>query len=121
MSDKHPYAGKPYMPSNGTEGDWFHCTFCHNCIHEKFTHTQDFADKQCEVFNRGFLSAPDPIKEWVYNDEGKPSCTEYSHWDWGDEDGGWNEPPDNHPINDPPNQLKLPLGLFEEELKLVTA
>lgn len=80
-------------------------------------HTQDFCDKQCKILNESMLEGH--VKEWVYDENDKPSCTEFIKWDWGNDEDGWNEPPDNHPINDPPNQLKMPLGLFEEVHELI--
>lgn len=100
-------AGQTWMPSNGTEGMYFEEAFCSKCIHEKFMHTQDHADKQCEVLNQALLNAPLPIKEWVYSDEGWPICTEWKKWDWDkdDDDDSWNDPPVNDPVD--PMQLNL--------------
>lgn len=99
-------AGKSFMPSTGSEGMVFEEAFCANCIHEKFMHTQSHADKQCEVFNRVWLNAPNPQPEWQFNEDGWPVCTEWVKWDWDkDDDGNWNDPVLPDPIS--PDQLNL--------------
>ena len=47
-------AGEKFIPSNGTEGMIFTDSFCEKCIHEKFMHTGEDGDKQCDIFNRAF-------------------------------------------------------------------
>jgi hypothetical protein len=99
-------AGSSFMPSNGTEGMIFEDAFCSCCIHEKFTHTGILSDKKCPVLDRVLLNAPDPQREWVFDSEGWPVCTEWFKWDWerGDDDN-WNDPVLPDPID--PNQLNL--------------
>lgn len=110
-------AGKTFMPSNGTEGMIFTTAFCENCIHEKFIHTAQDGDKQCDIFSRSILhwyepEHPDYPKEWIYDKEGWPICTAWKKWDWGrDDEGGWNDPPEPEPYN--PNQLVFPF-MFDE-------
>lgn len=108
-------AGKQWMPSNGTEGEMFMSAFCERCIHEKWMHTMNNADKKCDVLNRALLNAPDKQPEWIYSEEGWPICTEWKFWDWGssDDEDGLNEPPEP-PIDDP-NQLCFPFILDEIE------
>jgi hypothetical protein len=107
-------AGTSFMPSNGTEGEIFESAFCSNCIHEKFYHTQKHGDKQCEVFNRVFLNAPDPQPEWVFNEEGWPICKDWIKWDWSkDDDDNWNDPVLPDPID--PSQLSL-FPLYPDEV-----
>ncbi|MFA6278444.1 MAG: hypothetical protein WC622_16980 [Pedobacter sp.] len=113
------YTGKRYQPSNGTEGEGFMGEFCDQCMHEKFCHTQNHDDAQCPILNKSLLDGD--VKEWIYDENDKPTCTSFIKWDWGNDEDGWNEPPYNHPINDPPNQLTMPLGLFEEVNELVKA
>lgn len=98
-----------YRPSNGTEGVMFEENFCQQCIHEKFMHSQKHGDKQCAIFNEAYLE--DWVREWVYDENGKPTCTSFVKWDWGSDDelGGFTEPPEIIP--DDPNQLVLPFEI----------
>jgi hypothetical protein len=102
--------GKPYRPGNSDEGFWFIGEFCENCIHGKYEHTQDLDDNPCEILSRSFLSDitdKDYPPEWIYDDNGKPTCLAFKKWDWGrDDDGNWVDPPPQDP--DDPNQLCLP-------------
>jgi len=102
-----------YRPSNGTEGMMFEDAFCCRCIHEKFMHTQNHADYQCKILNEALTE--DWVKEWTYDEQGKPTCTEFKKWDWGndDDDNGLNEPPAIIP--DDPNQLTMPFMISEIE------
>lgn len=104
--EDHKLCGKNWRPSNGTEGEVFIDDFCAHCIHEKFWHTQDHADRQCEILNKSLLTE-DVIEEWVYDEDSLPKCTSHVKWDWdkGD-DGNWNEPPPQIPYD--PNQLVFP-------------
>lgn len=110
-------AGKPFRPSNGTEGMIFMDAFCMRCIHEKFSHTLDHADKKCDILSKSMLHELGDVeypKEWIYNEEGWPVCTAWKHWDWGGDDwdnGNINEPPPE-PVNDP-NQLMFPFMIDE--------
>lgn len=102
-------AGQKFQPSNGTEGMIFTDTFCENCIHEKYMHTAIDGDKQCDIFNRAFLHSKEDKEyppEWCYNSEGWPICSNWVKWDWGNDEDGWNEPPEPEPYN--PNQLVFP-------------
>lgn len=107
-------AGENYEPSNGTEGSYFIEKLCMNCIHEKFMHTQDHSHLKCDILSRSILHSSKESeypKEWVYDENNKPTCTAFKFWDWGfgDDDGnGLNEPPPPEPYD--PNQLMLPLG-----------
>lgn len=112
-------SGESYRPSNGTEGMMFEDKFCCNCIHEKYCHTGVHGDKTCEIQLRAFMfdqRDKEYPKEWVYDDNDKPTCTAHVHWDWGsDDDGnGFNEPPPVEPYN--PNQLVMPFEI-EQTLK----
>jgi hypothetical protein len=101
---------KKFMPSSGTEGYGFIETYCTNCIHEKFIHTNNHADKTCPIMNASLINGE--VDEWVII-EGKPRCKCFKRWDWGfDDDGNFNEPPDL-PIFDDPNQLCFPF-IFDE-------
>lgn len=109
--------GKPYRPSNGTEGTWFVDEWCCNCIHGKYEHTGDIADKPCELLTASFMcDIKDPMypKEWIYDKDGHPACTAFVKWGWNrDDDGNWIDPPALPLDLDNPNQLVLPF-IFEE-------
>jgi len=101
------YAGKPYMPSNGTEGMNFIGSWCEECIHQ---HPDPNKKPQCvDVLLKSIIG--EQPKEWIYDDEGYPKCTKFKKWDWGNDIDGWNEPPKPEP--DDPNQLCLPFGILE--------
>ena len=108
------YTRQKYRPSNGTEGECFMEDFCYQCIHEKWSHTQNDADKQCDILSRTLYLGTDDENypsEWQYDDNDHPTCTAYKHWDWGNDRDGWNEPPPE-PV-DAPNQLVMPFILDE--------
>jgi len=75
-------AGKPYRPSNGSEGDIFMSNFCYKCIHDDMEN-EDY----CHILNRTFVHEPEDEeypKEWIYNQEGRPICTAFEDQDkWG--------------------------------------
>lgn len=102
---------KLYRPSNGTEGMHFIATYCENCIHEKWSHTQKKGDLQCEILSATMLydlKDPEYPKEWI-EEEGIPRCTAWVKWDWGNDEDGWNEPPTPEPED--PTQLCFPFIL----------
>jgi len=105
---------KPYRPSNGTEGMIFMEHFCFECIHEKFSHTQNQADLKCEIMTNSMIYDLDESgypKEWIRNEREEPLCTEWKHWDWGNDRDGWNEPPPPEVYD--PNQLVMPFIIDE--------
>ena len=93
-----------FIPSNGTEGMIFEDSFCSNCINEKFMHTNNHDDKQCEILNNALLEGKPCLNkdlkfdgwEW-FRDK---NC---GNWDWDKDDG--EEPPTPEPTD--PNQLIL--------------
>ena len=109
-------AGKPFRPSNGTEGMIFTEHFCENCMFEKFMHSQNDDDATCEIFTATMVfdvNDKEYPKEWVYDEEGWPVCTKWVKWDWNrDDDGEWNDPPKVVPPD--PNQLHL-FPLYPDE------
>ena len=58
-------AGKPYMPSNGTEGEMFMEQWCHGCVKEK----------SCTILMNSFAGVQS--KAWRYNETGEPECTSF--------------------------------------------
>lgn len=99
---------KKYRPSNGTEGDCFMSNFCYQCIHDN----PDYNAKspRCEIMTLTMclgVDDKDYPKEWIYQD-GKPTCTNFVKWDWGN-DGDPNDPdnPKAPPPPPDPNQLSM--------------
>jgi hypothetical protein len=63
-------AGKPYRPSNGTEGEMFCSMWCANCA----------MVSACLVFSATlWLGTEDPNypREWQYGEDGQPKCTAF--------------------------------------------
>lgn len=104
---------RKYRPSNGDEGMWFTGTYCMNCIH---CDPNPNGPKQCEILGKTlWLSVNDPEypAEWIYDEQGKPICTAWKKWDWGN-DGNPDDPNNpKAPIPEDPNQLCLPFILEE--------
>lgn len=101
--------GELYMPSNGSEGDWFiekHCMKCKNC------NPDPLGEKQCIILLNSLsfdITHEMYPREWIYDKDNEPTCTSWDKWDWdkqGDPDNIHNEnyqpPPD-------PNQIKMDL------------
>ena len=68
-------AGKPYRPSNGTEGEVFQERFCEQCIHDDYDNA-----KYCEILSRSMafgVDEPDYPEEWTHDSEGRPMCTAF--------------------------------------------
>lgn len=99
-----------YHPSNGTEGYWFTEKYCMHCIH---CDPDPDGEKQCEILCASLF---DNVEEWVYKNNGEPTCTKWKKWDW--EKQGNPDDPDNPnaPIAVGENQLSLPF-LTEIEKK----
>jgi hypothetical protein len=89
---------RKYVPSNGTEGEgfieafcwrFFHWrfieAFCWNCANEKWIHTFKDGDKKCDILSRSMIYRVEDEeypKEWIYDENGKPTCTAWKEWDW---------------------------------------
>jgi YD repeat-containing protein len=76
-------AGKPYRPSNGSEGDWFQTRTCYRCA--RYVE----ADDDCGVVDAAGLSIiartwlreedePGHPTEWRYDASGMPTCTAWT-------------------------------------------
>lgn len=68
-------AGKPYCPSNGTEGAMFLEYFCEKCKY----YGDD--EPECDILSKTFIYDKDNEqypKEWIYDEEGNPTCTKYT-------------------------------------------
>lgn len=110
---------RKYCPSNGTEGSWFEDKFCMNCIH---TNPDPCKKPQCEIWCRALcwnVTDEHFPKEWIYDDNDKPTCTSWVKWDW-DNDGDPNDG-DNPkaPKPEDPNQLCIPFIIEEIERNTV--
>lgn len=69
----HERAGKPYRPSNGTEGEVFFDKYCAFC-------KKQFGPVNCGIPLRTMafgIDEPEYPKEWIYNDEGYAVCTAF--------------------------------------------
>lgn len=67
-------AGKPYRPSNGTDGEIFESDHCDKCARLE----ADGVD--CPILGRAYaysISHPDYPAEWVRDNEGFPTCTAF--------------------------------------------
>jgi len=104
-------AGEKFRPSNGTEGCFFEDKFCSQCRNEKFMHTQDTNDKQCDILNDALtfdLDEEKYPKEWTYDEAGDPTCTAYVHKVWEfDINGKETNPEEEEEETLDPNQLDL--------------
>lgn len=78
------YIGQPYRPSSGTEGIAFDEHWCSNCERDKaYRDGGDDADPAiaCQLIANALayeIGDPNYPKEWVYDREGRPSCTAYT-------------------------------------------
>lgn len=111
-------AQNSYIPSNGTEGMGFTENFCEQCIHQN---PDPNSPKQCELLLASLFYYPtDPEfpKEWIYKD-GKPTCTKFVKWDWGnDGDPDDRDNPKAPPPPPDPNQLDM-FPLYPDEKNFV--
>ena len=80
--DWSKYAGKPYRPSNGTEGEMFMDSFCYQCVHDdEFQRT---GENGCETLAKTLVLNIDDEeypKEWVRDDKGYPICAKFKRVD----------------------------------------
>lgn len=68
-------AGKPYRPSNGTEGEMFMSRFCYRCQHD------DDEEEPCPILTMTFavgIEDADYPREWMYDQAGKPICSAFA-------------------------------------------
>ena len=108
---------KKYRPSNGTEGMWFEDKFCDNCINQNPNpDLKPFCEILCNALCYD-LSDKEYPSEWTYDVNGKPTCTSFKKWDWGN-DGDPNDPENpKYVAPDSPNQLVMPFLLEEIGIK----
>lgn len=73
-------AGKPYHPSNGTEGELFMDAFCERCVHDAVYQRTNSPGTGCPIIVATMLEdydSPDYPKEWIHTAEGEPVCTAF--------------------------------------------
>lgn len=106
---------RKYRPSNGTEGMAFEESYCMQCFH---CDPNPEGKKQCKILLAVMCydtKDPEYPKEWIYDENNKPTCTKFKKWDWGkDGDPDYPDNPNYTPPDDP-NQLVLPFELIEIE------
>lgn len=73
-------AGKPYRPSNGTEGEIFQSAWCAHCKADRaFREDMESADGCPIIANVMALSISDPDypAAWHYGPDGQPMCAAF--------------------------------------------
>jgi hypothetical protein len=64
---------KLYRPGNGSEGSVFEARYCDRCVHDQFN--------DCEIHTAALCFGeddPDYPREWVYDEDGTPTCTKFA-------------------------------------------
>lgn len=99
-------AGRPYQPSNGTEGEFFFEAWCRGCARDRAMREGDDVnecddDEVCNLIARSMAFKPGDAEypaEWQYDKTGQPCCTAFV--------------PAGEPIPTPPcaHTMALPLG-----------
>lgn len=67
-------AGKPYRPSNGTEGDLFYAQYCARC------RAEEDDDNPCMIYGNALfnnIGDPDYPIEWKFDANGHPKCSAF--------------------------------------------
>jgi hypothetical protein len=95
-------ANRLYHPSNGSEGEWFVDKYCMHCIH---CDPNPDGPKQCQILCASLF---DKVPEWVYDNNGKPTCTQWKKWNWEKQGNPDNPDNPNAPIAVGENQLCFP-------------
>lgn len=67
--------GKPYMPSNGTEGECFQSRWCYRCANDN----PDAGDL-CEILGNALFG--EQSVEWIYRNR-EPTCTAFIPFEAG--------------------------------------
>lgn len=73
-------AGKPYRPSNGTEGDYFHAASCARCTKWERSADPDDCDRGCHIEAYALAYDIDDVEypdEWIIGPDGQPTCTAF--------------------------------------------
>lgn len=76
-----------YRPSNGTEGEIFMARWCARCSRDQARRDGDAFDG-CEIIDLTMaydIDDPSYPKAWVQDDDGSPSCSEFTAGDADDQ------------------------------------
>ena len=68
-------AGKPYRPSNGTEGEVFFDKYCGSC-------KKNSVPEGCKIQLRTMafdVDEPEYPREWIYDKDGYAVCTAFEY------------------------------------------
>ena len=68
-----------YLPSNGTEGEFFFDDWCRKCARDRSMRDGDPVedcddDELCDIIARAFRGEVD---EWIYGPDDEPMCTAF--------------------------------------------
>lgn len=99
--------GEKYQPSNGTEGMSFTDHYCMNCLH---CDPNPEGKKQCLILCNALcynINDKEYPKEWTYDENDNPICTNWQKWDWGNDGDPDNLDNPRAPVPYDPNQLVL--------------
>lgn len=69
--------GKPYQPSNGTEGCLFQGHYCYQCSEDNL---DEKGEGGCDIILATMVldrKHEDYPKEWIYDQDGQPTCTAF--------------------------------------------
>ena len=73
-----------YMPSNGSEGDFFIEKWCMNCACDNQYQSDviivQHGSVQCSIIDDSMLG--NHVDQWRYGDDDKPMCTGFKRHDW---------------------------------------
>lgn len=67
---------KKFKPSNGTEGDMFISMWCDECVHDA-----NDTLATCDILLLSMVwgtEDPEYPKEWTFDDDGQPICTNFN-------------------------------------------
>jgi len=73
--------GKPYQPSNGTEGMMFSDCFCDKCEKDRKYRKNLAGRDSCPILPLTMLYDPGDTEypaEWIYDENGNPTCTAFT-------------------------------------------
>lgn len=77
---EHRKPGKPYQPSNGTEGMGFIGCWCMECERDRAFWQDDHPEDGCPIVARSMAFTPgddEYPEEWTYDEKGEPCCTAF--------------------------------------------
>lgn len=79
LGEHAPQDGKPYRPSNGTEGCYFQEGWCQNCKRDQAFQESPDTGEGCSIIANSMAYSPgDPRypTQWIWQ-HGEPVCTEF--------------------------------------------